>query len=125
MKNSALKARHTSLPMNSTRHTKMKEIQDRPKTFFKGATEFLQGGEYSALADKDETLKKILDDQAVVRVYEDRERTSLVQDYINRGLLPEKALKSKRNINLNSVCSAMKASGLDSRFSDMNSARMT
>ena len=63
----------------------------------------MAGSDYSALADKDETLKKILDDQAVTRVYEKRQRQQKVQDFINNGILPPKALKSDRTINVHAI----------------------
>lgn len=125
-KESALKARNRSVPFNQSKYMKYKEVADRPKTFFKGATEFLQGAEKSALADKDQTLKKILDDQAVTRVYEDRKQEGLVRDYINKGLLPENSIRYKNKINLNSIMeNRQRFYAIDSGFSDLNSTLQT
>lgn len=89
-KDPAIKQRHTSLPPNIKA---VLDLANRPKTFFKGAVEFVQHTERSSLADNDDTLRKILDDSAVVSVFEDRQKLSVIQDYVNKGLLPESALK--------------------------------
>ena len=63
-------------------------MNNQVKTFFKGAVEYLQGGEMSSMADNDDSLKKILDDQLVMRKYTEKMNEGQLQDFINQGLLP-------------------------------------
>lgn len=75
--------RTLNLPFNKTVYAKMAEEQVQPKTFFKGAVEFLQANERSSLADTDDGLKKILDDSLVHRKYKEHARQSQELDLVN------------------------------------------
>ena len=61
------KLRHCSVPFNKSFYarTNAKESSQTPKTFFKGAVEFLRASKNNSLGDQDKGVMKILDDTQV------------------------------------------------------------
>ena len=58
------KLRHASVPFNKSIYAKTnaQESSATPKTFFKGAVEFLRASKNNSLGDQDKGVMKILDD---------------------------------------------------------------
>ena len=94
--------RHPSVPYN--RSTYSKTNKEGPKSFFKGAVEFLQASDRNSLGDRDQSLKKILDDSKVQKHYNEKVKESLDQDMANYGLLHLKSnSKVCKTIDVNAV----------------------
>jgi len=67
-RNSPVQPRHSSVvPYNKSVFSKRNPQPQ--KTFFKGAVEYLLASDRNSLGDKDQTLKKILDDSKVQKRY--------------------------------------------------------
>lgn len=71
-------------------YAKGRNAKDHSKTFFKGATEFVQvqtdTSMRNSLAKDDGIIKKILDDSRVVKNYNVQIKRSQEEDMINAGI---------------------------------------
>ena len=77
--------RHSSVqPFNKSIYGKMHPKQ--PRSHFKASVEFLQATQRSSLGDGDQTLKKILDDNRVQQVFNERVQVSHKEDDIRSGI---------------------------------------
>ena len=81
------KLRHASVPFNKSIYarTNAQESSTSPKTFFKGAVEFLRASKNNSLGDQDHGVKKILDDTDVQKHFEKSVKKSNKDDVINSG----------------------------------------
>lgn len=85
VRNSMSKSRHQSVaPFNKSIYGKIKP--EIPKTFFKGAVEYLLAGNKNSLGDRDQSLKKILDDNTVQKRFNEDLRRSKEEDFFNSGM---------------------------------------
>ena len=95
-------------PFNKSIHARTKAAKGEDRTFFKGATEFLQvqsaRGVRNSLGEQDEILKKILDDSAVQKSLKKTMEKSKEDDMVNSGYMVIKpnGTKVRKIINVDS-----------------------
>ena len=103
-----VKARHASVqPYNKSIYAKGRNSKEQTKTFFKGATEFMQvqasNHIRNSLAKDDGIIKKILDDSKVVTNFKASVKKSKEEDMVNAGLTQRSKHKVRKIININSA----------------------